>query len=393
MAQIRLLKSKKSQPPPEMPPQQAPQEGDGINMAQARFLKSKKSQLPLEKPQQQALQEEDGNNGHSFDDDDEAQQAPPSSVPLWKAQYKKIESNKNKENDKALALILPPPSPQRGGTKRKRFLDRQDGATRVSQIDDDVAGHESPPKRRQLEKGKARALPTVDDKGEEEQGRVGNGSREPRLISKGKARAPPPVEDEEEEQGGVRVDFEDDDEEGGRDSEEEDEEDEDGSIYAHDDRDENEERRKKSRRNLDSVGTASTSLSVAPARASNSPIRRSSEQSNPGQRQIVRHRGSRPDTPASDDESSDSQALELRDGESRAARVKRLAKHNYTKEKVNFSRDLPPKRGRELWSDEQTDLLIAKIEEVGCQWAIIRDVKLSRFLLGRAPQTNGRLYR
>lgn len=332
---MRELKRRKTEPPlekkVEVPPRVTTslgaQDSIATNKAQVKLLKSLRSGAGPSrlKPQEQEQNDEESNA---------AQKPPPSSALLLKEHYHMLEKNKNKENDKGLALV----SPVRG-MKRKRFLDHQEGATRVSQIDDNTRGDISPPKRRQVEKGKGRALPAVEhddgavqvshsnrgpqpvDKGKgralpavkdnevEAQARASQSSRVPRPMEKRNGRALPPVDDDEtegtqartshgnrvekgkgrasspapaerekEDGGGPKFGTDDDDEAEEEEEEEEveeedDDEDEEDDDYEPDARAENHERLKKSRRNLNSTGTTSTVRSRTSARTSGSPAR------------------------------------------------------------------------------------------------------------------------
>lgn len=363
------------------------QDAVGINIAQMKLLKNMKSQLKPKpsqpKPQQQAPQDDgdypnEDNRHHISDDEDldPSQEPPTSTAREIFEQLKALKKDKNKENDKALALMLPPPISPPRGMKRKRFLDHQDGATKVSQISDDVLGYESPSKRQQVEKGKGRPLPSVEDEEQQQQqqAKARKDNPEPRPVDKGKGRAPPPVEHEEEPVQPLFLD----NGSNGDESEQEDDEQE----FVPDTRAENEERVKKSRRDI-STGSASASHSVparvsGSSRASNPSVRRpsnqsnQSEQSNQAQRQIVRLPGSRRDAPIDIDELDGSEADV---GESDVARINRIAK-------ANFIRDLGPRRqlGRQqkkTWGFKESELLIQRIGELGCRWAAIRDVSFS----------------
>lgn len=395
-AQMKELKRRKTEPvqrPSEVQntPRQATslgaQEATGMNIAQVKWLKDLKARPSRVQPSRKQVVDEPARVDMDNDPEPSQDQPSPSFVPFWKKHIKQMERNKNKENVKTVAPILAPPaaSPPRG-MKRKRFIDPQEGATRVSQIDEDMP--ESPAKRQQVNKGQARPPPDVEEEREEEPRQVSKGKGrllppvveereepEQRQVNKGKAKGPPPVEEEEEEQS--RPSF-------GND--EEDDEEEDEEVYQPDQRTENDELRKRSRRNLQSTGSASTSLSAS-ARLSGSreqsrepSVARSS---NHHERQIVRHRdfrgsrGSRAKTPinvdTSDDDVEDDGNEAQNKPPSNLERVNKLAKRNY----IN---DLAPKRQhRRHWGQEQSDLLVKKITEVGCRWATIRDVSFRRW--------------
>lgn len=442
-AQMKELKRRKTEPSlPKKVERAAPRVGTSldaqdsiaISKAQIKLLKNLKngtrsSRLKAKPSQDQEGEEQD-------DEGSDATQKPPaSSAVVWKEHYKTLEKNKNKENDKALALRLPPPASPVRRTKRKRFLDHQEGATRVSQIEDDTGGNASQSKRRQVEKGNGRAPPAAED--DDVQARVNHGKRGPRPLDKGKGRVPPPVEDEEEEEVQVQapasqnsrgprpadkgkgrapppvedgeaeraqaratqgrreprpvekgkgrasppapVEYEnddhigfgaDDDDEVEEEEEEDEEEEEEEDDYELDNRAENEERLRKSRRNLDNTGISSTAHAT---RVSRSPVRRSNEQSNAAQQQIVRHRGSRQQTPI-DNELSDEE--ERRQSDLQVARVNRLAK-DLAKDRYarNSAPSAPKRQIRATWGPDESALLIKMVGEVGCRWATIRDMR------------------
>lgn len=411
------------------------QDSIGVTKAQIKLLKSLKNEIRasrLKTKQQEEMEEqkkiEEELEEEELEDEelDATQKPPSSSAVVWKQHYKTLERNKNKENDKALAVRLPRPASPARDMKRKRFLDRQEGATRVSQIEGD-AGDASLPKRQQVEKGKVRALhaaenddaetrvsrsnrgsrpvdkgkrralplaeedvvqlrarqanrvprpvkkgkgsiPPVGDEAGAMQVRASHGNREPKPVERGIGRAPPPPAPVE---SGIQFRIDDDDEVDVEEDVEKDEEGEEEDDFGHDARADNEERLKKSRRNLDSTGAASTARAGASARASKSPVR-SSEQYNAAQQQMVPHRGPRQRTPTDADESDE----EPRKSDSQVARVNRLAKDvardRYTR---NSAPSAPKRQIRATWGSDESDLLVKMVGEVGCRWATIRDMR------------------
>lgn len=285
----------------------------------------------------------------------------------WMTAIKKGKEIKNKENDKSVASTLPPPQQSRL-MKRKRFIDPQEGATRVSQIDD--GNHGAPAKRQQLQKGKEREV--IPEEVEESR---------------------PAFETEDQE-----------------------EQDEDADMYQVDSRKEDEERMKRSRKGLPDIGPSNAAAAQAPAasaapRTSTSSSKAAELQNGAKPRKIAPMKGSRnskgsrasggteasrklsgageksdvdennsEDEEYDDEEEVEDELEELDDEDESVNNEERRAALNQRVERIikkDLARQSKPERlirKRQPWGRKQTALLIRIIGERGCKWAEIRDV-------------------
>jgi hypothetical protein len=252
-------------------------------------------------------------------------------TPLGYLAWAAIRTERDKENNQAGSSA--PIAPTNHGTKRKRFIDPQEGATRASSIDEDggvILTQVSKP------------------------------------VDKGKRRRISPSENGE------------------------DEEDED-DVFVQDERETDEERTQTSRRNLPRTSMhdsdpASASITCSPrqmvvfshhssglstVRGSAGPSATASDISQQGGlvSSGARHRSESEDPePTSSMRRVSRKELEHM---TEAERVNRLAKIN----RMVASR--PERQVRKFWDQESTERLVEVIEEVGPRWAVIRDVNAS----------------
>ncbi|KAI5846530.1 hypothetical protein DFP73DRAFT_526022 [Morchella snyderi] len=382
VAQMRDLKRRKTMPAPETVPfirgtprvatSLGSKDAEAITLSQVKFLKCLKN-VPEKTPGEagpsklleaagEAVASEQTEGPEPVEDaqplEDEGDNNDVSNPVLWMAAIKKGKEMKNKENDKSVASTLPPPQQPRL-MKRKRFIDPQEGATRVSQIDDD--GHRAAAKRQQLQKGKEREV--IPEEAEESR---------------------PAFEDEDE-----------------------DEQDGDEEMYQVDTRKGDEERMKRSRKGLPDLGPSNAAAAAAKApAASAAPKTRKITMKGARDSKDLRASG---DTEGSrklsgagensdvdeynpedeeydDEEEAEEEAVEevededesVTNDERRAAlnqRVDRIIKKDLEKQ----SKSARPIRRRKAWGRKQTALLIRIIGEEGCKWAEIRDMNVPEF--------------
>ncbi|RPB13000.1 hypothetical protein P167DRAFT_545024 [Morchella conica CCBAS932] len=409
-AQMRDLKRRKTMPAPETVPfvrgtprvatSLGSKDAEVMTMEQMKFLKCLKnapektageagpSKQPeaagevaaskqAEAPKQAATKEVEASqpvesaepmeNAQPLDDEGDV-----SNPVRWMTAIKKGKEMKNKENDKSVASTLPPPQQSRL-MKRKRFIDPQEGATRVSQIDD--GSHGAPAKRQQLQKGKEREV--IPEEVEESR---------------------PAFETEDQE-----------------------EQDEDADMYQVDSRKEDEERTKRSRKGLPDIGPSSAAADKAPAasaapRTSTSSAKAAELQNGAKPRKIAPMKGSRnskgsrasggteasrklsgageksdvdehnsEDEEYDDEEEAEDEVEEIDDEDESVNNEERRAALNQRVERIikkDLARQSKPARlirKRQPWGRKQTALLIRIIGERGCKWAEIRDMNVAEF--------------
>lgn len=327
------------------------------NLAQMKTFKSRKSEiqklhqvasppLPLspsphpsaQRDQQPEVQEntvEGMNENETEADPEQDTDGTPVGYLAWTA----IRTERDKENQ--AGALVPPASASRG-TKRKRFVDPQVGATRASPIDEDGDVISTPLHSKSIDKGKRRRI-----------------------------RSPSVYEEDEDEP---------------------EDEDEDEDVFAQDQREADVERIRRSRRNIpvapvhgsnstSAEGSHSPQLKRAPLfkpRSSGaSESRESFDRSGAGLAtgDVGRRSGSQRSETQDPEPTSSMRRVNKEDIElmTETERVNKLAKIN----RMMTSRH--ERQPRKLWDDESTEKLIEVIEEVGPRWAVIRDVRTPEF--------------